>query len=842
MRLRKNIVKYLSVTLLVAVAILCAWSTRRGTQLSIEVSSSVGGRFQVFWRKSGQGFSEARSFSHVIPKGDKVSRLAFTIPAPWLSEIRLDPSAEAGDLRIYSIQISSFLTSRTVRGKELLTALHPLRDITAAYEEDGGVLFRVNGNDPILVTHVPVRLAELFFVLSLIVVSFVASRCRSTDPRGLVSAPYFNGLQRWNVLAHRSILGVLLLGFVASVVLKLHGSSLHMWLRHYPQLFLTQESPLIGTPRPIRSDEWLVYTPGAVSQTKMQRPFSQANPSLGAGSAPLLLGVPTDHKTTLVRPQLWGYFLFEVERGYSWFWSYRIFCCLCGVYLLLRILTQGQTILAMVGSLWFFFSPFVQWWASSTVPELVGNLCLALCSLVYAFMATTRARTVAACLGLVVFGVSFALQIYPPFQIPLAWLGIFLLPTLFMVGRSGHAEWRDIGFKVALVSLAAISTLSCIVWHLVTIRESLSILSQTAYPGARSVQGGGVSLARYFLGLAGLLMSEQSVPEAVGNISEGSTFLLVWPIAMATAFFSLNRFQVRYFSPVAAFLTIFSVYIVWGWPGWLSKLTLMNLVPSERAFIGVGLANVLFTMMVIAVLQRVSRASVFVGLSLVVGIGGLFPLYGEAAFGEFLDRPDYILCILVLLALGVPLVFRHRSAFAAAVLVVSIVSAGSVNPVVRGLAPLVRNHVTEAVADLPEYLRERTWLVYGGFILPQLFKASGLEVVNGSKFVPQLDLWSRMDRNGRYRDVYNRYAHFQFQPQASGEPFRMDLVQADLVTVTVSPCSTDLERAGIDVVVLPQSMGSTDVSCMTRVPSSLEQRGFTIFVRGGSDSSLGSEE
>jgi len=188
------------------------------------------------------------------------------------------------------------------------------------------------------------------------------------------------------------------------------------------------------------------------------------------------------------------------------------------------------------------------------------------------------------------------------------------------------------------------------------------------------------------------------------------------------------------------------------------------------------------------------------------------------------------------------MLFGHRWGFAAAVLVVSLVSSGRVNPVVRGLSPLVRNHVTEAVAELPQNLRERTWLVYGGFILPQLFKASGLEVVNGSKFVPQLDLWSRMDRSGSYRDVYNRYAHFQFQPQAAGEPFRMDLVQADLVTVTVSPCSADLVQAGIDVVVLPQGMSATDVSCMTRVPSKLEQRGFTIFTRMASDSKRDSEK
>jgi hypothetical protein len=831
MSLGKGALKVLLVMCLTCAAVWCAWSLRRGTRVTVEVSSSVGGRLQVFWRKSGQDYAEARSLSQPMRKGNVSSRLEFLIPVPWPAEIRFDPGSEPGDVTIDSVRISSLMASRTLRGQELVSALHVRSDIASLQEENGAVHLHLSGNDPNLVMTVPPSVYELL-VLSLLVVFSLFASIRALTQPSRDQVPYCgDACQERRATLNRAVLALFAIGFVSSVALKLHGSSLHMWLQHYPNLFMKSEGPLMGAPRAIRSDEWLVYTPGAVSQTKTAHPYGQQNLGLGAGATPLLLGVPTDHITTLFRPQLWGYFLFDAERGYAWFWSYRIFTCLCGVYLLLRLLTRGQVALPLVGSVWFFYSPFVQWWMSSTVPDMAGNVSLALCSLFLAVTAVSPVRVVLGALGLFLFATSFALQLYPPFQIPLVWLGIALIPTLVFCGLNLEDLRRYRALKIFAVSLAGFGVLGNVALYLSTVWESLSVLSHTAYPGARSVQGGGVSLARYFLGFAAFLMNEQSVPQAVGNISEGSTFLLVWPVALVVGLFSLSRQHFRKLAPLACYLVFLSIYVVHGWPNWVSKVTLMNLVPSERVFIGLGLANVIFTVMVLAALERVSWSSRIVGGAVMVVLASILPVFGEVVFGEFLDGPDYILCGVVLASLCLPILLGNRVSFAAAVLVISVVSSGRVNPVVRGLGPLVRNHVTEAISEVPPNLRNRTWLVYGGFVLPQLFKAAGLEVVTGSKFVPQLSLWRLLDPSERYRDVYNRYAHFQFAPAATGEVLQMDLVQADLVTVTVSPCAGELARAGIDVVVMPKSQITSDLTCMTKVPSKLDQRGFFIYAR-----------
>jgi hypothetical protein len=122
-------------------------------------------------------------------------------------------------------------------------------------------------------------------------------------------------------------------------------------------------------------------------------------------------------------------------------------------------------------------------------------------------------------------------------------------------------------------------------------------------------------------------------------------------------------------------------------------------------------------------------------------------------------------------------------------------------------------------------------LVFGGFVVPQLFEASGLQVITGSKFVPDLDFWRTFDLQGRHTEIYNRYAHVVFEPKQDPSTSEMILNQADLITVSTAPCGPDVERTGVNFMILPQTSVALDLSCLQKVPSELEKHGFTIYVR-----------
>ncbi|HSH37767.1 MAG TPA: hypothetical protein VK993_03190, partial [Chthoniobacterales bacterium] len=217
----------------------------------------------------------------------------------------------------------------------------------------------------------------------------------------------FAALQRVGRFAHRWWWIAALLLFAACVALKLNGSSIGRW-----QVALRELGPIrgliAGTPKDIRSDEWVVWTPSILSQARQTPPFPIENPSLGAGRAPLIMSVPVAYYTTLFRPQLWGFFLFDLERGYAWFWNAKIFgLLLATAWMLRRIGIQSRTIAAF-GSAAFFFSSFTQWWFSSPamLPEMVATWAMCVgCVLLLCGEQTTRWRMALAAAGLLFFGI-----------------------------------------------------------------------------------------------------------------------------------------------------------------------------------------------------------------------------------------------------------------------------------------------------------------------------------------------------------------------------------------------------------------------------------------------------
>src|SRR5947207_2920705 len=96
----------------------------------------------------------------------------------------------------------------------------------------------------------------------------------------------------------------LILLFCLCVFLKLNGSSVGFWkeILNDPS---RPEGLLLFKPRPVRADEWHVWTPAALSQAKQTPSFPIENLSLGGGKTPLLMSLPVRHYTTFFRPQLW---------------------------------------------------------------------------------------------------------------------------------------------------------------------------------------------------------------------------------------------------------------------------------------------------------------------------------------------------------------------------------------------------------------------------------------------------------------------------------------------------------------------------------------------------------
>jgi hypothetical protein len=142
--------------------------------------------------------------------------------------------------------------------------------------------------------------------------------------------------------------------FCLGVAAKLHVSSVGMWNVYLDRL---QDVPglVAGTPKYIRSDEWQLGTPWLLSQSNSEPAWPTRNPSVGAETSALLVGLPTRHWTTIFRPAHWGFFLFDFERGFSWFWMFRTVILFVSLFVLCAQIGAGSLVLGLVGALWIFF-------------------------------------------------------------------------------------------------------------------------------------------------------------------------------------------------------------------------------------------------------------------------------------------------------------------------------------------------------------------------------------------------------------------------------------------------------------------------------------------------------
>ena len=169
---------------------------------------------------------------------------------------------------------------------------------------------------------------------------------------------------------------------IASVA-NVSGSATPFW-RYYSDRAAPDAGVLFGTPKEIRSDEWMVQTPWMMSQATRYPPFYAKNPGVGDGTMTLLNNLPVRHWSTFFRPQMWGFFVADFKHAFAFYWNFKCFGLLIGAFLFLRAVCNGQSLVAIFGALLLYFSPFIQWWFSTPtcMPEMLGALFLGLWSVI----------------------------------------------------------------------------------------------------------------------------------------------------------------------------------------------------------------------------------------------------------------------------------------------------------------------------------------------------------------------------------------------------------------------------------------------------------------------------
>ncbi len=617
------------------------------------------------------------------------------------------------------------------------------------------------------------------------------------------------------------VFSVLLALFVVLVALRINGSSSSFW---YYDLHELNEAKgvIMGSPKPTRSDEWMIWTPAILAQLNHRPPMPVENPSLGAEKAPLLMSVPVRHYTMFFRPQLWGFFFLDIEHGFAWYWNAKVLGLLGALFLLIWILTGGRFDLALLGSVTIAYSSFIQWWFSSPsmMPEMLASWSLVLVCGWALFQHISWWKRSLASLVLVSAAVNFLLCCYPPFEIPLIYLGLALFVAFLWQKRGSvsPAGWIwNVGCALAVLALLYPIYQEC--------KPSLTILAHTSYPGARRHFGGEMHWTQFFGGLMNFFDGEHH-PDVFANASEGSNFLPLWILALPVMLWGFWKTAKKsgdktvgaslppVFVALALFLLSVGVYQIAGYPSWLATITGFGFTTESRSLLASGIAGMLFLFVSLRHDQRgwfSKRLRLVVLGAIAIGVTA-YLVWNRTWNPNFLDHTRLLSLGAIDVGLAAIYLFLAPRLFAIGLAAVLLWNNFLVNPIAQGLPSLLDSTAMQRIARIRQADPDGLWAGYDRSTLPQFVMASGAPVLNGVKVVPPLPLLQQIDPAGTSRDIYNRYAYIVLRlPRPGEQGSHFEYSTPDSYRLFIAPTDPVLRSAGLKYVIFRRRLEEGEV-------------------------------
>ena len=643
------------------------------------------------------------------------------------------------------------------------------------------------------------------------------------------------------IIFDRKVKIVLFLLFLVYILLslaKIHTSSVAYW----DLMFGVNEpkSLIWGRPQPVRQDEWMLSTPAIVGQYKTGFPISSM--TMGYGNVPIIQGMPVKDISTLLRPNLWSYFIFDVERAFAFSWNFNILLFLISSFLVFMLLTQNNFFLSLFGTFFIFLSGSVQWWSYYIAIDMMWLNC-SLISALYLLYSRRKWVLISAAILFIISFYSFVVQLYPPWQVPLGYLYLVLFLGYIFNINDFQSIKDNLKWKAIIASCAGIVLIFFMIHFYSLIKETADVMMNTAYPGKRTTNGGDLVKGKLFSDYFGIFLKAGHLPKEWLNISEASSSIMFFPIifyGMLVEFIRTKKFNWLLIL-TSIYAIVILIWIIIGFPTFLSRISLLSMSPVYRTLPILGIANgilliiylgrknytekINFSILEMSLLSVASFVFVvFVGLNINAGTSNFFS-YSEIITGAILMTIVNILIHYrskkyVLLSLMIILSFM-------------VINNITINPLNKGLSPILKNPIVLATKDIYKNDPAGRWAVFGNQKISNLLKANGLNVFNGVKVVPILKEMSILDPTAKYKEIYNRYAHINlYYHNDVGDNVYFQLNENETVndnyTIIIDPCSEKLKKLGVKYILFTQKPTLPETRCMTLIK---DINGMFIFKR-----------
>lgn len=605
-------------------------------------------------------------------------------------------------------------------------------------------------------------------------------------------------------------------------LLRLNGSSVAMYYKFLNQDITNDRNLLLGVPRAVRSDQYIGGIPTYSSQNHNDE--ATINPDIGEGMRMETQNVPTKTPFSIFRPTNFFFYVSnDTELSYSFYWWSEMGLMIICLYLLLLEIINKNLFISILGSSILFLTPFFHWWNQFS--------CITWISLGIFFYLKIIKEEKLLKMGLYGIGftyslICFALILYPPFQIPLAYVALSIgIASIITNWKNIKTNWKYI---LPIIIVSVFTTILCVLLFFNTYKEVIEITTNTVYPGARFVQAGTGNLFHLFDGVFNLLLQKDSNIAPFGNQSESSNFFLLFPPLLIWVLFknTFNYIKTKKVDILGIFLSFclifFLVFYLIPLPDVFSKYFLFYMVPPQRSFIGFGFTSYLLIFHYISNFQfykdhkKIEKVSILL-LSLLFGIFTFF--VGKNLFQispDFFKNPTIISPeqkILLMSIFSVILIYLmikgFKKYFLLFLLFFSFVSTILINPLYKGLKPLLSTDLAIYIQEISKYDTSK-WVGYNSLALSQYALANDASIINGAHTYPQFEIWRQIDSKEEYKDIYNRFAYVLVSEKEINEE-KITLIAPDTVEINMDACNPIWNSLNVKHII---SNGEIDGPCL----------------------------
>lgn len=554
-------------------------------------------------------------------------------------------------------------------------------------------------------------------------------------------------------------------------------------------------TPILGTFRGIRSDQFVATTPSVLASSFGDQAFGLYNYiSRGTKTLNVINGVFVGFSTLAYAPWQFAFKILPLEYAYSFNWYAPIILSFLMSTELFYIITKKKKLLSIMGGFLLVSSPWYLWWNFPTY--LISAPGTVVC-LHYFLNNKNFLKKIGYGIGIAICFAMFVIRLYPAWQVPFGY--VYLIIGLWCL----YINWeriKEMDKKSWLLLILCVAFMvSLIGYHFLNIREYTAAIMETVYPGKRVGVGGYVLQKMFFY-----LQQTFYAYFGVDNPCETSTFFSLFPIPLIVGLYCWIRHDRK--SLLLPGLLLVSIpmliYCTIGFPEIIAKLTLFSYSTPERLVDILGYVQIFLIVIILSEYGDKKRMPLILAFVLAACTAGycyyITDQYSPGYLPIVLKAP----MALVIFVFGFLLSYRTDKRFLflfeAGMSALAIFTGVLVHPVLVGLGPLTEKPLSLEIRKIVEEDQEAKWIsVDGGIWLQQFAIANGAPTINALNAYPNMELWQTLDPENQYTDVYNRYAHVS--AVLIHEETNFELVQPDYMLLSIS--YKDLEKTGVKYVL-----------------------------------------